>query len=145
MTLRFQRLLIILISLVLVSGALLLILTNSQKNIIFFYTPTELINSNKEINQNIRIGGFVKKKSIKKIENSNNNITFVFTDIEKFRTIIEDVILLEKSYDEINKIVQETVDKFGVSIINFMGDAFLLTCWDVDYVIKASIYIMKNG
>ena len=64
MTLRFQRLLIILISLVLVSGALLLILTNSKKNIIFFYTPTELINSNKEINQNIRIGGFVKKESI---------------------------------------------------------------------------------
>ena len=80
MTLRFQRLLTILISLILISGALVLILTNSQKNIIFFYTPTELANSNKEINQNIRIGGFVKKESIKKIANTDNDITFIITD-----------------------------------------------------------------
>ena len=93
--------------------------------------------------------GFKDKEKVYKINLKyrtiiHDDIFVVFTDIEKFRTIFEDVILLEKSYDEINKIVQETVDKFGVSIINFMGDAFLLTCWDVDNVIKASIYIMKN-
>jgi len=93
--------------------------------------------------------GFKDKEKVYKINLKyrtiiHDDIFVVFTDIEKFRTIFEDVILLERSYDEINKIVQETVDKFGVSIINFMGDAFLLTCWDVDNVIKASIYIMKN-
>ena len=80
MSLRFQRLVIILISLILISGALILILTNSKKNIIFFYTPSELIISDKQINQKVRIGGLVKKQSIKRILNSKNNITFIITD-----------------------------------------------------------------
>ena len=80
MSLRFQRLVIILISLILISGALILILTNSKKNIIFFYTPSELIISDKQINQKVRIGGLVKKQSIKRILNSQNNITFIITD-----------------------------------------------------------------
>ena len=44
MTLRFQRLLVILTSLVLIAGAIILIMVNSKKNITFFYTPSELIN-----------------------------------------------------------------------------------------------------
>ena len=93
--------------------------------------------------------GFKDKEKVYKINLKyrtiiHDDICVVFTDIDKFGTIFDDVILLEKSYDEINKIVQETVEKFGISIINFMGDAFLLTCMDVDNVIKASIYIMKN-
>ena len=55
MTFRYQRLLIILVSLILIAGALILILTNSKKNIVFFYTPSELIESDKAINQKIRI------------------------------------------------------------------------------------------
>ena len=70
MSLRFQRLLIIFLSLIFLTLAVLLILINSKKNIVFFYTPSELINSNKKINDTIRIGGFVEKGSLK---NEGNN------------------------------------------------------------------------
>ena len=61
MTVRFQRLLLIIFSLIFLATAILLILFNSKKNLIFFYTPTEFINSNTDIGEKIRIGGFVKK------------------------------------------------------------------------------------
>ncbi len=77
---RFQRLFLIIISIILFSGALTLILINSKNNIIFFYTPSELIVAKEEINKPIRIGGFVKKNSIKKASKINKKITFVITD-----------------------------------------------------------------
>jgi len=78
MTIRFQRLLLILFSLIFLSSAILLILFNSKKNLVFFFTPSELINSNSTINDVVRIGGFVEKDSI--INNGNNSYNFVITD-----------------------------------------------------------------
>ena len=46
MSLRFQRLVLILISLLILGAAVLLILFNTKKNIVFFYTPTELLEQN---------------------------------------------------------------------------------------------------
>mgnify|MGYP001366872942 CR=1 FL=1 len=63
---RMQRFLIIIISLTLFTIAISLILINSKKNLIFFFTPTELKKESLELNQKIRIGGIVKKNSIKK-------------------------------------------------------------------------------
>tara|TARA_Y100000590_G_scaffold152862_2_gene175531 strand:+ start:292 stop:699 length:408 start_codon:yes stop_codon:yes gene_type:complete len=75
-----------LVTFVLLLAAVLLILFNSQKNIIFFYTPSELINEKPKVGQNIRIGGFVKEDSLKKITinsyefeiTDNNNAIFVY-------------------------------------------------------------------
>ena len=78
MIVRFQRLTIILISLILLIFAAILILTNSKKNLIFFYTPTELLESEINLKTKIRIGGFVKEKTFKK--NSKGTIFFVITD-----------------------------------------------------------------
>ena len=80
MTLRFQRLLIILISLILISGAVILILFNSKNNITFFYTPSELVKKNISINQKIRVGGFVKKNSVKYNPKNMHFINFIITD-----------------------------------------------------------------
>ena len=64
MSLRFQRLLIILISLILITAAIILILYNTKENISYFYTPSELSNSLIKSNQNLRLGGFVEKNSL---------------------------------------------------------------------------------
>ncbi len=74
MSLRFQRLLLIIISLVFLFISIMLILFNTEKNIIFFYTPTEIIENNIELNKKVRIGAYVEKGSFKKI----NNNTFQF-------------------------------------------------------------------
>jgi len=77
MSLRFQRLLIILLSLIFISISIGLILINSKKNLVFFFTPSELINSNLEINKKVRIGGIVKEKSLTKLENSQYNFIII--------------------------------------------------------------------
>ena len=78
MTLRFQRLILILITLVMLLSAVLLILFNSKKNIIFFYTPSELRENNHPLQQVVRVGAFVEKESLKKI--SPDTYEFNITD-----------------------------------------------------------------
>ena len=78
MSVRYQRLIIIIFSLVLIASAIFLILFNSKKNFVFFLTPTELINSSNITTQDIRIGGYVKANSFIKLE--NNSYKFIITD-----------------------------------------------------------------
>ena len=78
MTLRFQRLILILITLVMLLSAVLLILFNSKKNIIFFYTPSELIENNHPLKQIVRVGALVENESLKKI--TSNTYEFNITD-----------------------------------------------------------------
>ena len=78
MSLRFQRLVLILISLLILGSAALLILFNTKKNIVFFYTPTELLEEKISFGDKIRIGGYVKDSSLKKI--SLNQYEFKITD-----------------------------------------------------------------
>lgn len=72
---KYKRLQFILISIIFISIGLWLILKNFNQNIVFFYTPSE-IKAKHIINQVMRVGGLVKKKSISK---SDNELTTVFT------------------------------------------------------------------
>ena len=78
MSLRLQRLILILLTLIILGIALLLILFNTKQNIVFFYTPTELLEKNISLNKKVRIGGYVKQTSF--IEKSLNNYEFKITD-----------------------------------------------------------------
>ena len=79
MSLRFQRLILIIITLVIFCSAVLLILFNTQKNIVFFYTPSELIKNDKNLlEKKVRIGGYVKKNSF--LQKPLNNYQFKITD-----------------------------------------------------------------
>ena len=78
MSLRFQRLILILITLIMLSAAVILILFNAKQNIVFFYTPTELIESNVNLDKKVRIGGYVKNSSF--IKKSLNTYEFKITD-----------------------------------------------------------------
>jgi len=118
MTLRFQRLLLILITLIMLISSALLILFNTRKNIIFFYTPVELIEFNPSLNTIVRIGAFVKENSFKKLNNNiyefyvtdyNESIRITYQGIlpdlfkEGQGTVIEG-ILLEKKYVKANRV-----------------------------------------
>ena len=78
MSLRFQRLLLILLTLIIIFGAVLLILYNTRQNISYFYTPSEIDKSDIIINKTIRIGGFVENDSFNKI--SSSSFKFKITD-----------------------------------------------------------------
>ena len=104
MTVRFQRLLLILFSLIFLTSAILLILFNYKKNLIFFYTPSELINSDSAINEVVRIGGFVEKNSI--INKGNNSYNFIITD-NKNKVLVEYSGLLPDLFKEEQGVVIE--------------------------------------
>ena len=78
MSLRFQRLLFILLTLVIILSAVLLILYNTRENVSYFYTPSEIDKSDIIINKIIRIGGFVENNSFNKI--SSSSFKFSITD-----------------------------------------------------------------
>ena len=78
MSLRFQRLILILITLVFLTAAVVLILFKTKQNIVFFYTPTELIENDFILNKKVRIGGYVKNSSF--IKKSLNTYEFTITD-----------------------------------------------------------------
>ena len=78
MSLRFQRLILILLTLTILGAAILLIMFNTKQNIVFFYTPTELLEDNIDPNKKLRIGGYVKKLSF--VEKSLNKYEFKITD-----------------------------------------------------------------
>ena len=116
MTVRFQRLLLILFSLIFLTSAILLILFNYKKNLIFFYTPSELINSDSAIDDVVRIGGFVEKNSI--INKGNNSYNFIITD-NKNKVLVEYSGLLTDLFKEEQGVVIEGKLKLNLTIHAF--------------------------
>tara|TARA_Y100000590_G_scaffold456335_1_gene606716 strand:+ start:436 stop:876 length:441 start_codon:yes stop_codon:yes gene_type:complete len=107
MSVRFQRLIIIFFSLTLLSVAISLILINSKKNLIFFFTPSELFAESMTIDTKIRVGGFVKKDSFKKNQ-KENNYNFIITD-NKNEINIEYTGILPDLFKEENGAVIEGI------------------------------------
>ena len=81
MSLRYQRLLIILVSLLMIIVAVFLILFNTRENISYFYTPSEVDFSKININQKMRLGGYVEVDSFTKL--SSSSFKFKITDEKK--------------------------------------------------------------
>ena len=111
MTIQFQRLIIILLSLILIAGAIILILVNSKNNLIFFFTPSELVESTAQIDQKVRIGGFVKKNSIKNKLNHDQSIIFIITDNKKDIIVEYQGILPDLFREEQGAVVEGTLIK----------------------------------
>ena len=109
MSLRFQRLILILITLIMLGAALLLILFNTKKNIVFFYTPTELLENKIKLDQQIRIGGYVKKNSLKK--KLPNTYEFKITDNENELIVIYQGILPDLFREDQGTVVEGLLDK----------------------------------
>ena len=131
MTIRFQRLLLILFSLIFLSSSILLILFNSKKNLVFFFTPSELINSDSTINDVVRIGGFVEKDSI--INDGNNSYNFVITDNNN-KVLVEYSGLLPDLFKEEQGVVIE-----GRLMSNFTIHAFTVFAKHDENYMPASI------
>ena len=82
LTKKIKTRLIFLVSIILITLTFLsFIYLNLKKNILYFKTPSEIfINSSIEVNSMIRVGGMVKKDSIRQ---NNKEIKFILTDYKK--------------------------------------------------------------
>ena len=109
MSLRFQRLILILLTLIMLSAALLLILFNTKQNIVFFYTPSELLENNVALDKKLRIGGYVKKSSF--VEKSLNNYEFRITDNTNNLLILYKGMLPDLFREEQGIVIEGFIDK----------------------------------
>ena len=109
MSLRFQRLILILLTLVMLGVALLLILFNTKQNIVFFYTPSELLENNVSLDKKLRIGGYVKKSSF--VEKSLNNYEFRITDNTNNLLILYKGMLPDLFREEQGIVIEGFIDK----------------------------------
>ena len=73
-----NRLIKILLSLLILIVAVFIIIFNLRDNIVYFYTPTELERIDISEKKIMRVGGLVKKDSIK--NDGSKNFSFVITD-----------------------------------------------------------------
>lgn len=79
MTPRKKRIVIVCAILAGMAIAATLILTAFEKNLLYFYSPTQVINGEAPTERSFRIGGLVMKDSVKR--NSDNlEVSFVLSD-----------------------------------------------------------------
>ena len=109
MSLRFQRLILILLTLTILGAAILLIMFNTKQNIVFFYTPSELLENNIDSNIKLRIGGYVKKLSF--VEKSLNKYEFKITDNSNDLLISYEGMLPDLFREEQGIVIEGFIDK----------------------------------
>ena len=84
---KTKRLLSLTSLMVIFAAGCAVIFYNLRGNLVFFYSPTELIEKEKVITQKVRLGGMVKKNSVEKKMITENDIkiqkvTFKITDFK---------------------------------------------------------------
>ena len=76
-----SRILLLVFSLLFATVVIFLILKSLEKNVVYFFSPSEVYNKhNISFNEKIRIGGLVKEDSINKNQTS---IRFIITDLKR--------------------------------------------------------------
>jgi cytochrome c-type biogenesis protein CcmE len=84
MKLRHKRLAIVVAGVVGLTVAGLFVLNAFRSNLVFFYSPTEVLEGKAPANQRLRIGGLVVKGSVKK---EGTKVQFVVTDLTSKVTV----------------------------------------------------------
>ena len=89
---RKKRILMVCAILVGISISVILILTAFEKNLMYFYSPTELINGDAPKARSFRIGGLVVTDSV--IRNSDDlKVSFILTDmVNEVKVIYEGIL-----------------------------------------------------
>ncbi len=87
---RHKRLAIIVMSVVALTGAALLVLNAFRSNLVFFYTPTDVIEGKAPRGERFRIGGLVEQGSVQR---NGTQVRFVVTDLQTKLLVHYDGIL----------------------------------------------------
>lgn len=74
---KHQRMAFILVGLLMLGGAAALTLSNFKDNIVFYFTPTELL-AKSPVTESIRLGGLVKPGSV--THGERGSVSFLVTD-----------------------------------------------------------------
>ena len=92
MTRKRKRLLFLLLGLGALGGATAMVLAAFNENLVFFYSPSDLVEQRVGPDRRIRIGGLVEEHSLARSENGHT-VTFRVTDGNKELSVAYDGIL----------------------------------------------------
>ena len=115
--LRKQRLYVVLSILFGTAMAAFLVFKGLSENINLFYSPSDLKKEKISVDNQIRVGGMVKKDSINK-ETNSLRITFVITDFEEDLLITYEGILPDLFSEEAGIVAKGKINEQGIFIAN---------------------------
>ena len=115
--LRKQRLYVVLSILFGTAMAAFLVFKGLSENINLFYSPSDLKKEKISVDNQIRVGGMVKKDSIIK-ESNSLRITFVITDFEEDLLISYEGILPDLFSEEAGIVAKGKINEEGIFIAN---------------------------
>jgi len=99
---KYKRLIMVVVFLITFLVGSFLLLINLRNNLVFFYSPTEILEKRIPLDKKIRVGGLIKKKSL------NKKIT----------------VLKGKNVEEINFIITDYNNEIFVTYIGILPDLF---------------------
>ena len=114
---RKQRLYVVLSILFGTAMAVFLVFKGLSENINLFYSPSDLKKEKISVDNQIRVGGMVKKDSINK-ESNSLRITFVITDFEEDLLITYEGILPDLFSEEAGIVAKGKINEQGIFIAN---------------------------
>ena len=115
--LRKQRLYVVLSILFGTAMAAFLVFKGLSENINLFYSPSDLKKEKINVDNQVRVGGMVKKDSINK-ESNSLRITFVITDFEEDLLITYEGILPDLFSEEAGIVAKGKINEQGIFIAN---------------------------
>jgi cytochrome c-type biogenesis protein CcmE len=139
MTRRQQRLLLLATALAALVLAAWLVLTAFRKNLVFFYTPTQVLAGEAPHNRSFRLGGMVEAASLKR-DTDGVGVSFVVTDMGRslpvhYRGILPDLFKEGKGV-----VAQGRLDADQ----RFVADE-VLAKHDENYMPPEAAYALKKG
>ena len=114
---RKQRLYVVLSILFGTAMAAFLVFKGLSENINLFYSPSDLKKEKISVDNQIRVGGMVKKDSITK-ESNSLRISFVITDFEEDLLITYEGILPDLFSEEAGIVAKGKMNEQGIFIAN---------------------------
>jgi cytochrome c-type biogenesis protein CcmE len=130
-----KRIILIFILLACITTGIIIITNQFKDNIIFFYSPTELLTKKISPGQIIRVGGLVKKGSVK---HQGQDLSFVITDYEN-EISIQYKGMLPNMFKESQGMVAK-----GKIVNNILIAQELLTKHDENYMPREVSNILKK-
>ena len=114
-----KRLKTLLLFLVPIFTGAAIIFYNLKDNMVFFYSPTEVLDKSNEIKSVVRLGGMVKKGSVSKVSTFFNGanveeVSFIITDFKNEIEVKYIGILPDLFKEEQGVVVQGNIDGLKV-------------------------------
>lgn len=110
---RSKRLLLVGGAVALLVGAVALVLTAFQQNLVFFHTPTEVVEGKAPTGRTFRVGGMVEEGSVKR-EADGLTVRFAITDTAKVIPVSYRGTLPDLFQEGKGAVVQGTLEPDGL-------------------------------